>query len=236
MKLCRYGIREWLGSGLIALVLSALWVCVMLKLNSTAGIVLLILTALVWLAIAAFFRVPVRTIPSDDLVLVSPADGLVRDIEVVTDHGIEPFKGQALLRIGIFLSVLDVHVNRSPCTFKVKFKKYKEGRFLDARNPRCAKENESLVIAGTGHANGMDFPMAVRQISGAIARRIVCEAAQEDSLEKGAIYGMIKFGSRTELYLPNEPWMTTDVAIGDKIYSGSSVIARIICQETHETY
>ena len=204
---------------------------VILKFDPATGIVLLGLTALIWLAIAAFFRVPARIIPSDNCVLVSPADGLVRDIEIVKDHGIEPFKGQELLRIGIFLSVLDVHVNRAPCAFNVEFKKYKEGRFLDARSPRCAKENESLVIAGTGHASGKAFPMAVRQVSGAIARRIVCEAAPEDSLEKGAIYGIIKFGSRTELYLPNEPWMTTDVAIGDKIYSGSSAIAIIKLSE-----
>lgn len=236
MKLCRYGIKEWLGSGLIALALSALWLLVMFKLNPAVGIALLVLTALTWLAIAAFFRVPVRAIPSDNLVLVSPADGLVRDIEIVKDHGIEPFEGQELLCIGIFLSVLDVHVNRAPCTFKVEYKKYKEGRFLDARSPRCAKENESLVIAGTGQAGGREFPMAVRQVSGAIARRIVCEAAPGDTLEKGAIYGMIKFGSRTELYLPNEPWITTAVAIGDKIYSGSSVIARkTMVEDAHET-
>lgn len=219
--------REWLGSGLAALAMGGVWLLVLLKLNVAAGTVLLILTALAWLAIAAFFRVPVRAIPSDDLVLVSPADGLVRDIEVVKDHGIEAFEGLELLRIGIFLSVLDVHVNRAPCAFKVEHRKYKEGRFLDARSPRCAKENESLVIAGTGRAGGKDFPMAVRQVSGAIARRIVCEAAPGDALEKGAIYGMIKFGSRTELYLPNEPWMTARVAIGDKICSGSTVIASI---------
>lgn len=107
MKLCRYGMREWLGSGLAALAMGGVWLLVLLKLNVAAGTVLLILTALAWLAIAAFFRVPVRAIPSDDLVLVSPADGLVRDIEVVKDHGIEAFEGLELLRIGIFLSVLD---------------------------------------------------------------------------------------------------------------------------------
>ncbi|MDH3981779.1 MAG: phosphatidylserine decarboxylase [Kiritimatiellaceae bacterium] len=227
MKLCRYGKREWLGSGLIALALGAVWLGVMIKFHAPTGIVLMALTFLTWLAIAAFFRVPVRTIPADDLVLVAPADGLVRDIEVVEDHGIELFEGQELIRIGIFLSVLDVHVNRAPCPFEVEYKKYKEGRFLDARSPRCTKENESLVIAGTGQAGGKSFPMAVRQVSGAIARRIVCEANPGDALAKGAIYGMIKFGSRTELYLPNEPWMTAVVSIGDKIHSGSSIIARI---------
>lgn len=227
MKLARYGIKEWLGSGCIALVLGALWLVVAVQWHAPTGGVLLVFTLLVWLAIAAFFRVPVRAIPSDETVLVSPADGVVRDIETVLDHGIDIFDGQELLRIGIFLSVLDVHVNRSPCAFNVHYKKYKEGRFLDARNPLCAKENESLVIAGTGTAAGRNFPIAVRQVSGAIARRIVCEAASGDALEKGSIYGMIKFGSRTELYLPSDSWIKASVAVGDKVQSGSSVIAQI---------
>ncbi|WP_372809000.1 phosphatidylserine decarboxylase [Pontiella sp.] len=227
MKLCRYGMREWLGSGLMALALGAIWLLVLLKFNAGVGAALLVLTGLAWLALAAFFRVPVRVIAAEDSALVAPADGVVRDIEVVTDHGIGLFEGQELLRIGIFLSVLDVHVNRAPCLFAVEYKQYKEGRFLDARNPRCAKENESLVIAGTGRACGKEFPVAVRQVSGAIARRIVCEADRGQTLEKGVIYGMIKFGSRTELYLPNEPWISAAVAVGDKVRSGSTIIARI---------
>lgn len=227
MKLARYGMREWLGSGCIALVLGAVWLFVALKLNQAAGIVLLALTGLLWLAIAAFFRVPRRVIASGDDGLVSPADGLVRDIGPVRDHGIDLFEGQELLRIGIFLSVLDVHVNRAPCAFSVEYRKYMEGRFLDARNPRCSKENESLVIAGTGQAAGRSFPVAVRQVSGAIARRIVCDSDPGARLDKGEIYGMIKFGSRTELYLPNEPWVKVAVKVGDKVRSGSSVIARM---------
>jgi phosphatidylserine decarboxylase len=227
MKLAKYGMREWLGSAAIAAVLSAGWVLLILKVHFAAGVALLVFTWLLWLAIAAFFRVPARAIPLDETVLVSPADGLVRDIEVVADHGIAQFQGEELLRIGIFLSVLDVHVNRAPCRFEVDSKTYKEGRFLDARSPRCAKENESLVIAGHGMAAGKRFPMAVRQVSGAIARRIVCAAGSGDVLDKGEIYGMIKFGSRTELYLPNEEWVRSKVGVGDKVRSGSSIIARI---------
>ncbi|MCF7816252.1 MAG: phosphatidylserine decarboxylase [Kiritimatiellales bacterium] len=227
MKLARYGMREWLGSGCIALLLGGLWLFVALRLHQATGIALMVLTGLLWLAIAAFFRVPRRTIAPGDEVLVSPADGLVRDIGPVRDHGIDLFEGQELLRIGIFLSVLDVHVNRAPCAFSVEYRKYKEGRFLDARNPLCAKENESLVIAGTGQASTRSFPVAVRQISGAIARRIVCDSKPGARLDKGEIYGMIKFGSRTELYLPNEPWVKVAVKVGDKVRSGSSVIARM---------
>lgn len=227
MKLARYGMREWLGSGCIALLLGGVWLLVALRLHQTTGVALMALTGLLWLAIAAFFRVPRRIIAPGDEVLVSPADGTVRDIGPVTDHGIDLFEGQELLRIGIFLSVLDVHVNRAPCSFRVEYRKYKEGRFLDARSPLCSKENESLVIAGTGQAGGKSFPVAVRQVSGAIARRIVCDPEPDAVLDKGQIYGMIKFGSRTELYLPNEPWIKVAVKIGDKVQSGSTVLARI---------
>ena len=227
MKLAVYGRREWLGAGVAALALGVLWFFVLLRVNAVAGGVLLALTALAWLAVAAFFRVPSRSIPEDETLLVSPADGVVKDIGVVSDHGIALFEGRELVRVGIFLSVLDVHVNRAPCRFEVEERTYKEGRFLDARNPRCAQENESLVIAGRGQAAGRGFPVAVRQISGAIARRIVCEAAPGSVLKRGEIYGMIKFGSRTEIYLPPEAWMKVAVKVGDKVRSGSSVVARI---------
>ena len=227
MKLAKYGMREWLGSGCIALLLGMGWLFVALNVHRATGVTLMVLTALLWLAIAAFFRVPNRTIPPGAELLVSPADGVVRDIGPVRDHGIELFEGQELMRVGIFLSVLDVHVNRAPCAFSVEYRKYKEGRFLDARDSRCSKENEALVIAGTGTASGKSFPVAIRQVSGAIARRIVCDSSPGAKLDKGEIYGMIKFGSRTELFLPNEPWMSVEVKIGDKVRSGTTVIAKI---------
>lgn len=226
MKLAKYGQREWLGGGMIALFFIVIGLLVAEK-YAIAGWSIIILSALIWLALAAFFRVPVRIIPTEAGILVSPADGVVKDIEVVTDHGIEPFADQPLLRIGIFLSVLDVHVNRAPADMKVTYRHYKEGYFHDARDPRCAKENESLVIAGQATVEKETFPMAVRQISGAIARRIVCEPEQGDFLKKGEIYGMIKFGSRTELYFPADERITPDVAIGCKVRSGSTVIAKL---------
>lgn len=225
MKLTRHGVREWLGGAMIALALSLAWNWLALNVNRTVGLVLLGLTWLLWLAVAAFFRVPKRVILADPAALVSPADGVVRDIETVEDHGIELFAGQKLTRIGIFLSVLDVHVNRAPCDMAVQYRKYKEGRFLDARDSRCAKENESLVIAGTGSAGGKRFPVAIRQISGAIARRIVCVPQPGKTLKKGDIYGMIKFGSRTELYFPAGNGIKPCVQVGDKVRSGTTLIA-----------
>jgi phosphatidylserine decarboxylase len=227
MKLTKHGIQEWLGAAVVALTLSLAWGWLAMNVNLTAGCVLLSVTWILWLAIAAFFRVPNRVILADPAALVSPADGVVRDIETVEDHGIELFAGQKLTRIGIFLSVLDVHVNRAPCDMTVQYRKYKEGKFLDARDNRCAKENESLVIAGTGSAGGKQFPVAIRQISGAIARRIVCVPQPGATLKKGEIYGMIKFGSRTELYFPSESGITVCVRIGEKVRSGITLMGRI---------
>lgn len=212
---------------MIALLLSLEWGWIAAKVCPVTGYSLMGITWLLWLAVAAFFRVPKRRIIADSNALVSPADGLVRDIEAVEDHGIEIFAGQKLVRVGIFLSVLDVHVNRAPCDLAVKYRKYKKGRFLDARDHRCAKENESLVIAGIGTAGGRNFPVAIRQISGAIARRIVCVPQPNDTLKKGEIYGMIKFGSRTELYFPCEDGITVCVKVGDKVRSGSTLMGRV---------
>ncbi|VGO22752.1 phosphatidylserine decarboxylase [Pontiella sulfatireligans] len=226
MKLAKHGKREWFGGGLIALALAATGAGIALFVHLATGVVIAVLAGTAWLALAAFFRVPNRAIPSDPGLILSPADGVVKDIEVTTDHGIELYEGKPLLCIGIFLSVLDVHVNRAPCDLQVEYRKYKEGRFLDARNPRCAKENESLVIAGTAHVGGDTFPVAVRQVSGAIARRIVCEPQPGARLKKGEIYGMIKFGSRTELYLPTGELIIPAVEIGQKVRSGTTVMAR----------
>lgn len=227
MRLTKHGLREWLGAAVIALILSLAWGWLTVNVNRTAGSILLGITWLLWLAVAAFFRVPNRTIIADPAALVSPADGVVRDIETVEDHGIELFAGQKLTRIGIFLSVLDVHVNRAPCNMTVDYRNYKEGRFLDARDTRCAKENESLMIAGTGSAGGQSFPVAIRQVSGAIARRIVCVPQPGATLKKGEIYGMIKFGSRTELYFPAESGIKTCVQVGDKVRSGTTLMGRV---------
>lgn len=227
MKLAAYGQREWLGGGVAALGVGALGAIIATNLNAPLGWSLAALAASAWLALAAFFRVPRRAIPQESGSIVSPADGQVKDIDVVVDHGIDLYEGRTLMRIGIFLSVFDVHVNRMPCDLAVEYRRYKEGRFLDARNPRCAKENESLVIAGTASANGETFPLAVRQVSGAIARRIVCDPTPGTRLKKGEIYGMIKFGSRTELYLPTDSGITLMTKVGDRVRSGTTVVARI---------
>lgn len=225
MTLTKYGIREW-GSALIVTILLEIGCYFLIyrfncpKLGWWLGGFFLI----VFLAGAAFFRNPYRKIPTDTDALISPADGTVKDIGIVEDFDFPPFNGKAL-RIGIFLSVLNVHVNRAPAEMEVLTVNYRPGEYLDARHPECGKRNEAMTIIGNGKLKDITFPMAVRQISGAIARRIVCPVQPGRRLEKGEIYGMIKFGSRTELYLPADQF-SVEVKIGDKVKGGLSILAR----------
>lgn len=227
MILSRFGLREWGLSGLAALVLIAVFIVIAAQWAPITGFSLALFIFICWLALAAFFRNPCREIPADIRLMVSPADGVVKDIGVVSDHGIEPFAGQSALRIGIFLSVLDVHLNRASSDLEVTCKHYRKGRYLDARNPDCARENEAMTIGGTATIDGFEFPMAIRQVSGAIARRIVCPVETGDKIKRGAIYGMIKFGSRTELYIPVSEDFEVQVKVGDRVFAGSSVMVRV---------
>ena len=227
MTLTHYGIREWGGGGLIALILLAGCWFLAKYVNLYLGVIPGIFILLVYGFIAFFFRNPRRKLPEDVTLLVSPADGTVRDITVVEDFDQAPFEGKAL-RIGIFLSVLSVHVNRTPADLQVVSKHYREGRYLDARSAECVKENEAMTIAGEASAAGIKFPMAIRQISGAIARRIVCPVEPGTEIARGTIYGMIKFGSRTELYLPaDDDRFEVQVKVGDKVQSGTSIMVKI---------
>lgn len=232
MTLTKYGRKEWLTATVLALFLLALCFVMAVLVDWRAGVSLAVFIVIVWIAFAAFFRDPERRIPEDPEVLVSPADGVVRDCELIP-HGscgcpelVELFEGNDMFRIGIFLSVLDVHVNRVPCRMTVRFVCHKDGSYFDARDPRAVKENESQIIGGTGEVCGRKFPVAVKQISGAIARRIVCPVEPGAQFEKGFCYGMIKFGSRTELYLPVKSGFEPAVNVGDRVFGGETVIAR----------
>jgi phosphatidylserine decarboxylase len=169
----------------------------------------------------SFFRDPVRRPPPGDETLVSPADGRVTDIaDVPAGRDLD----EPSVRVGIFLSVFDVHVNRTPCAGVVRATRYTPGEFLDARNPECAKRNERNDIL-------IERPAAkdqvlVRQISGAIARRIVCGIRENDVVEKGQKVGMIKFGSRTELYVPRRSLAEVTVKVGDRVKGGETIVAR----------
>jgi phosphatidylserine decarboxylase len=146
----------------------------------------------------AFFRDPERRVPADPDVMVSPADGLVVET-VELDH--HPDINGPAKRISIFLSVFDVHINRSPCEGVVRMMRYQPGQFVDARDPDSGRVNEAntIVIEPDDPAEG---PVVVRQIAGLIARRIVCDLKVGDRVRTGQRIGLIKFGSRTELIFP----------------------------------
>lgn len=236
MKLTKYGLKEWLGTAVLALILVvvAFFLVRFELIGLNTAIFLSVFIILIWVTLAAFFRDPERDIPASPVSLVSPADGVVRDIELLkvencpSEELKKLFDGRDILRIGIFLSVFDVHVNRAPSNMKVSFKHYKKGRFHDARDARASRDNESMMIGGTGEVDGIQFPIAVRQISGAIARRIVCPVESGDELKKGERYGMIKFGSRAEIYLLAGKYFDVQVKVGDRVNAGSTVIANIL--------
>ena len=227
--LTRYGIKEWGGGGLLVLLLLGASAYLYLKVDVVTGIVAGALVCLVYFCVAAFFRDPSRRVPDDASALVAPADGVVRDIELLKhEDENEFFDGKGVVRIGIFLSVLDVHINRAPCPMKVAKRVYREGTFHDARNPKATSENEAMAIFCHGESGGEKFPLIIRQISGAIARRIVCKADEGGEFVRGERFGMIKFGSRTELFLPAETWMQVAVKVGDRVFAGETIMAKVV--------
>ena len=165
-----------------------------------------------------FFRDPEREIPSDPKAVVAAADGRVTDISEVEETDVLKTKTR---RIGIFLSIFDVHINRAPVDGRVIYRQHREGACFDARRPECSEKNEALTW-GFENSRGT---FVVRQLTGAVARRIVAWADAGDELKKGDRFGMIRFGSRTELYLP----LTADVLVkvGDHVAGGSTIIARL---------
>jgi phosphatidylserine decarboxylase len=170
----------------------------------------------------SFFRDPKRVISTDEKLLLAPADGTVSDIEEVDEPN---FIGGKAKRIGIFLSVFNVHINRTPCKVRIENITYRPGKFINAMNKNCGKVNESNDIGMTRLAVPSE-KLLVRQVSGAIARRIVCDAEKGQEFTGGAIFGMIKFGSRTELYLPAGSSAKIKVKIGDKVNAGITVLAK----------
>jgi phosphatidylserine decarboxylase len=173
---------------------------------------------LLLLCTLAFFRDPEREVPSDPNVIVAPADGTVMDITELEET--EVLKGKTR-RVGIFLSVFDVHTNRAPIDGRVVYRQRRPGLFLDARRADCSEKNESM----TWVFQNPRVTIVARQITGAIARRIVAWANVGDELKKGDRFGMIRFGSRTELYLPLSA--TVLVKEGDHVAGGSTPIAQL---------
>ena len=165
-----------------------------------------------------FFRDPERTAPADDRAVISPADGRV--VAVVSERE-ERFLNTQATRVSIFMSPLDVHVNRSPVTGTVRQVQHTAGKFRAAFSDKSSLDNErNAVVLESG---GKRYLMV--QIAGALARRIVCHVGPGDRLERGQRFGMIMFGSRVDVFLP--PGVQPTVSKGERVRAGLSVLGRV---------
>lgn len=176
----------------------------------------------VWIWVVVFFRDPTRRGTFEHGDLCAPADGTVTEITHLDHYA--PLGGPAV-RIGMFLSLFNAHVNRSPCSGTVRSIAYRPGEYLDARHPESGRRNESntLLIDTDG---AMPGPIEVRQVAGFVARRIICHARANQHLAIGSRFGLIKFGSRTELVIPHCDGTEILVRLGDKVRAGLTVMAR----------
>jgi phosphatidylserine decarboxylase precursor-related protein len=179
---------------------------------------LVIIPGLLFLFVLFFFRNPERIIPGDELSLVSPADGVVMDVERVYE---DKFMLGESIRIRIFLSIFNVHVNRSPMAGKVVFQAYRPGKMLPAFKSHASELNEKNYIG----IENINIRILVTQVTGFIARRIVCWLKEGDELGRGERFGLIKFGSCTELFLPCNVKIL--VKQGDKVIGGQSILGRV---------
>ncbi len=177
---------------------------------------------LVWGWSIAFFRDPKREANFAPGELCSPADGTVTDITRLDEY--EAIEGPAV-RVGIFLSLFDVHINRSPCDGTVTSTGHRKGRFVAAMKPSAGQVNESNTVV-IEPASPLPGPVVVRQVAGMAARRIVCHAHKGSSLAIGQRFGMIKFGSRTELVVPALAGTQLLVNVGDKVRAGVTRLIR----------
>jgi phosphatidylserine decarboxylase len=219
----RHGLRELL-IGSTVLMLLALGLGYL-----TPLLALIVLPAIVFLF--AFFRDPNRAVPSEQNAVVSPADGTVSDI---TELDFDPLIKGPAVRVGIFLSVFNVHVNRSPCDGRVLSIDYKKGKFINAmRHNEASNENESNTIV-LAEPNGKRPIAVIKQIVGLIARRIVCTTMVGEQIERGQRIGMIKFGSRTEVTLAKFLEPQIRVKVGQTVRGASDVIA-ILNHPIHTT-
>ncbi|MDI6733208.1 MAG: phosphatidylserine decarboxylase family protein [Planctomycetota bacterium] len=182
---------------------------------------LLIFPVIVFLFTLYFFRDPYRVIPAGDNLIVAPADGRVIEISEVIEN---TFIKEPSIKIAIFLSLFNVHINRAPCDGKIVMLEYRKGDFWVASKPEASGLNERNSI-------GLISPIAgkilVRQIAGIIAQRIVCNLNLNEAIKKGMPIGMIKFGSRTEVFIPRNKVENLGIKLNDKVKGGETILGVI---------
>jgi phosphatidylserine decarboxylase len=228
MPFTQYGTRELLLFGV--LIPGAILVCIALlgvfvhPVLWLAAVVPLALTAF----ICNFFRDPERPLPGDEYTVVSPADGTVTD---VGEKELNEYLEGSHQGIGIFLSVFDVHVNRAPLDGTLEYSRHQDGVYRDARDPECSTLNEAQNL---GFRTPWGPRYYLRQITGLIARRIVMPLTEGDGVKRGERIGMLKFGSRTELYFDNDLEVNWQVAVGDKVKGGHTIVATVKVKSPQE--
>jgi phosphatidylserine decarboxylase len=221
-KIAPEGYPFLLGSLLVTCI-AALFLFWSWRTSGGAGLVSALFISLCFLLcitafMAYFFRDPERIVPEGRGLFVSPADGKVILVKDVYEKG---YLQADAKEISIFMSPLNVHVNRAPCTGKVTYVKHTPGQFIAAYKDDASIKNENIVMA----LEGEQGRVLVRQVAGFVARRAVCRVKPGDLLKRGERYGMIKFGSRLDVYLPADAQIL--VKPGDKILAGETVIAAI---------
>lgn len=220
MPLTRYGFREWFLATIVAVIIAG----VFLWLTWWWAIIPI---AIVWIAFVSFFRDPIRRIPSNTSPgdMISPADGVVSAILHVDNH--PATEGPAVV-IRIFLSVLNVHVNRAPCSAEIIAKKHTPGKYINAQLPESADVNEQMLLTlKLADPVFAGETVGLKLIAGMIARRIVSPLEVGSNMTRGEKIGMIKFGSTAELILPRPEQVKVHVKLGDKVKGGMTFLAHL---------
>ena len=218
--LTKYGISNIIVMCLAATIILAIGI--IFRNKTHICVVCVIMSMLLYLFTFWFFRDPDRTLPqeaiNDSSIIISPADGLITEIvEEKEKHYLQ----DSSIRITIFLSPLDVHVNRIPVSGKVEFYNYNPGKYIIANHPKASELNEQSQI-GVSTPYGKVF---FKQIVGVVARRLVCDLKVGDSIKVGDRFGMMKFGSRMDIAV--SPKTKIYVKIGDKVVAGETIIAKL---------
>jgi len=215
VRLSPYGAREWIGLSVLLL-------------GATAALVIFFPYAtpvpiIALCFVVQFFRDPERTPLEPDRTVISPADGVLTDISSYEE---QEYLRCGARRYGIFMNVFSVHVNRAPVGGVVEFVRHTSGKFLDARDPRAFSDNERVTI-GIVADDPRCGRICVKMIAGLVARRIVCGVKEGDRVAKGQRIGMIKFGSRVEVYIPEGFGDEPAVGLGEGVRAGADTLARV---------
>lgn len=198
------------------IILIAFLIVLATRFNSYVALGLSMFFAVLTLFVAFFFRDPERITPEEPLVLVSPADGTILSIDSLPNF--QHINGPAI-KISIFLSVFNVHINRSPAAGVLDYVKYNPGEFFKAFEPKASEKNEQTEL---GMTTTSGHKIVFKQIAGIIARRIVCQVNDNDTLAAGERIGLIRFGSRMDLIFPQDSKVS--VSVGDKVVGGETIM------------